>query len=86
MANENNFGSVKHDIGCSDFFGPDCARIIAAETFGIGAIKNREAQIDVDPRIVINIETTGRVKRQADVFAHDVFGIQRESRSQHHSA
>ena len=86
MTDKNNFGSVKHDIGCSDFFGPDCTWVIAAETFGIGAIKNREAQIDVDPRIVINIETTRGVERQADVFAHDVFGIQREAWGQHHSA
>ena len=86
MANENNFCAIEHHVGGSDFFGPDCTWVIAAETFGIGAIKNREAQIDVDPRIVINIETTGWVERQADVFAHDVFGIQREAWGQHHSA
>ena len=49
MANEHYFGTILHHVGGSNFFGPDCTRVVAAEVFCVAAVEHTEAQRRVNP-------------------------------------
>ena len=82
MTDKYHFSTVKNDVSGSDFFWPHGARIIASESFGVATIKNRKAQIHINPRIMCRIEKTCRVKGKTVWRANDVLGVESESRSQ----
>ena len=44
MTNEHYFGTILHHVGGSNFFWPDCTRVVAAEVFGVAAVEHAEAQ------------------------------------------
>ena len=72
MPDEDHLGTVVHHVGCGDFLGPDRARVVARESFGVAAIEHAEPQRGVDP---------AWCGRESDVG--NELGIHGESRCEH---